>query len=113
MASLRTRMARHGFESNDDYELQMRCFLEQPVSHLRCLNIEGDLPRRKTAFAQALAHARVARLCFGATDPKSGGVLHGARVFAHPQAHHAPEVLEGFEAGACAALLRGFFAQRR
>ena len=63
--------------------------------------------------AQALAHARVARLCFGATDPKSGGVLHGARVFAHPQAHHAPEVLDGFEADACAALLRQFFARRR
>ncbi|MEM9533004.1 MAG: hypothetical protein AAGA23_18940 [Pseudomonadota bacterium] len=57
MPNLRRLMTEFGFESNDDYEFQMRCFLEQPVSHLRCLNIEGDLPRRKTAFAQALAHA--------------------------------------------------------
>ena len=63
--------------------------------------------------AGAIAHARLDRLHFGASDPKSGGVLHGARVFAHPQAHHAPEVQEGLEAEACAALLQSFFAARR
>ena len=63
--------------------------------------------------AQAIAHARIARLCFGAADPKSGGVLHGARVFAHSQTHHAPEVLDGLAAEACGALLSEFFAARR
>jgi len=38
---------------------------------------------------------RVARLIYGAPDPKSGGAAHGARVFAHPQAHHAPVVVDG------------------
>lgn len=63
--------------------------------------------------AQAIAHARLARLHFGAADPKSGGVLHGARVFAHRQAHHAPDIHDGIDADACAALLRDFFTARR
>ncbi|TFL18636.1 nucleoside deaminase [Jannaschia formosa] len=63
--------------------------------------------------AGAIAHARLDRLHFGAADPKSGGVLHGARVFAHPQAHHRPELHDGIDAEASAALLREFFAGRR
>lgn len=42
--------------------------------------------------AAAMAAARIARVYYGASDPKSGGVAHGARVFSHPQAHHVPEV---------------------
>ena len=45
--------------------------------------------------AAAISAARIARLCYGAPDPKSGGVEHGARVFAHRQAHHRPEVFGG------------------
>ncbi len=63
--------------------------------------------------AGAIAAARIARLYFGASDPKSGGVLHGARVFEHPQAHHAPEVYDGIAAEACESLLKEFFAARR
>jgi cytidine deaminase len=63
--------------------------------------------------AGAIAAARLARLYIGAPDPKSGGVLHGARVFAHPQCHHVPEVYEGFGGAESAALLRDFFAARR
>ncbi|MEN8935122.1 MAG: nucleoside deaminase, partial [Planktotalea arctica] len=40
--------------------------------------------------AGAIAHARIARLYFGAADPKSGGVTVGARVFERAQSHHAP-----------------------
>ena len=63
--------------------------------------------------AGAIAAARIARLYYGAADPKSGGVEHGARVFAHPQAHHAPEIYPGLGERAAAALLRAFFAERR
>lgn len=63
--------------------------------------------------AGATAAARVARVVFGADDPKSGGVLHGARVFSHPQAHHAPEVVSGVGEAEAARLLRAFFAERR
>ncbi len=63
--------------------------------------------------AGAIAAARLARVVFGAEDLKSGGVLHGARVFSHPQAHHAPEVLGGVGEAEAAALLRAFFAGLR
>lgn len=63
--------------------------------------------------AGAIAAARVARLYFGAADPKSGGVLAGARVFAHPQCHHRPEVYDGIQEAEAARLLRDFFASRR
>ncbi len=63
--------------------------------------------------AAALAAARIRRIYYGASDPKSGGVAHGARVFSHPQSHHAPEVYDGIAADDCAALLRAFFAAQR
>ncbi|WP_164658087.1 nucleoside deaminase [Tropicibacter sp. Alg240-R139] len=63
--------------------------------------------------AAALAAARVARIYYGASDPKSGGVAHGARVFSHPQAHHNPEVYDGIAAQECEQVLKDFFALRR
>ena len=63
--------------------------------------------------AAAIAATRIARLCYGAPDPKSGGVAHGARVFTHPQSHHAPEVVDGIAGEEAAALLRDFFRDRR
>jgi cytidine deaminase len=55
----------------------------------------------------------VGRLYYGAADPKSGGVAVGARVFAHPQCHHVPEVYDGIGALEAEALLKAFFAERR
>ena len=63
--------------------------------------------------AGAIAAARIARLYYGAADPKSGGVAQGARVFAHPQCHHVPEIYDGIAASEAEALLKGFFAARR
>ena len=63
--------------------------------------------------ASAIAAARIARLYYGAADSKSGGVAHGARVFAHPQCHHVPEVYDGIAASESEVLLRKFFRDRR
>ncbi|THD81557.1 nucleoside deaminase [Aliigemmobacter aestuarii] len=63
--------------------------------------------------AAAISFARIARLYYGAADPKSGGVAQGARVFAHPQCHHVPEVYDGIGGGEAERLLKGFFAGRR
>jgi tRNA(adenine34) deaminase len=63
--------------------------------------------------AAAVAAARIGRLYYGASDPKSGGVAQGARVFAHPQCHHVPEVYDGIGAAEAEALLKRFFALRR
>ncbi len=63
--------------------------------------------------ATAMANARIDRLYYGASDPKSGGVDHGARIFTHPQTHHVPEVFDGIAAKEAEALLKAFFAARR
>jgi tRNA(adenine34) deaminase len=63
--------------------------------------------------AGAIAHARIARLYYGAPDPKGGGVEHGARVFDQPQSLHRPEVYSGIGETDAAKLLRDFFARRR
>jgi len=63
--------------------------------------------------AGAISLARIRRLYYGAADPKTGGVDHGPRVFAHPTCHHAPEVYGGIAEAECAALLRQFFQARR
>jgi tRNA(Arg) A34 adenosine deaminase TadA len=63
--------------------------------------------------AAAIAAARISLLVYGAADPKSGGVEHGARVFDHPQSHHRPEIVAGVAETDCAALLRAFFAGLR
>jgi tRNA(Arg) A34 adenosine deaminase TadA len=63
--------------------------------------------------AAAVSVARMSALRFGAEDPKGGGVIHGARIFAQPTCHHRPDVLGGIGEDEAAALLRGFFAERR
>ena len=63
--------------------------------------------------AAAISNARIGRLYYGASDPKSGGVEQGPRVFSHAQCHHAPEVYDGIDAVASQKLLRDFFKERR
>ena len=63
--------------------------------------------------AGAIAHARIARLYYGAADPKGGAVEHGARVFEQPQCLHRPQVYAGLGERQAAELLRTFFAARR
>ncbi|SFM81173.1 tRNA(Arg) A34 adenosine deaminase TadA [Thioclava dalianensis] len=63
--------------------------------------------------AAAISQTRIARLYYGAADPKSGGVAQGPRVFAHPQCHHVPEVYDGIGAREAEGLLKTFFAARR
>lgn len=63
--------------------------------------------------AGAIAHARIARLYYAASDPKGGAVEHGARVFEQEQCLHAPEVYSGMGESEAAELLRGFFRERR
>ena len=63
--------------------------------------------------AGAIAHARIARLYYGAPDPKGGAVEHGPRLFAQPTIHHRPEIYPGIGESESARLLRDFFATRR
>ena len=63
--------------------------------------------------AGAIAHARIARLYYAASDPKGGAVEHGARIFADDLCLHRPEVYAGMGEDQAAGLLREFFAERR
>lgn len=63
--------------------------------------------------AAAISNARIARLYYGAGDPKSGGVAQGPRIFSHPQCHHVPEVYDGISAEAAEEMLKQFFEARR
>ncbi|MBW8841454.1 MAG: nucleoside deaminase [Sphingomonadales bacterium] len=63
--------------------------------------------------AGAIAHARIARLYYGAPDPKGGAIEHGPCLFAQPTVHHRPEIYPGIGEEEAARLLRDFFAARR
>jgi len=63
--------------------------------------------------AQAMAHARIRCLYFGASDPKGGGVEHGSKVFTQKTCHHRPKIIGGLRAEECGQLLKAFFQARR
>jgi tRNA(adenine34) deaminase len=63
--------------------------------------------------AMALLHARFKRVVFAATDPKTGAAGSVADLFALPQLNHQTTLVGGVLAEPAAALLRGFFAERR
>jgi len=66
-----------------------------------------------TMCAGAVTAARLARLVYGAEDPKAGAVGSLWDVLRDTRLNHCPEVIGGVLAGECAALLRDFFAARR
>jgi tRNA(adenine34) deaminase len=61
----------------------------------------------------ALVHARVARLVFGAPEPKAGAIVSAMRALEHPRLNHRFEVVEGVLAGECRQVVRAFFRERR
>jgi tRNA(Arg) A34 adenosine deaminase TadA len=63
--------------------------------------------------AAAISFARVRRLYYGASDPKSGGVEQGPRIFSHSTCHHVPEIYPGLAEAESRALLERFFAGLR
>ena len=60
--------------------------------------------------AGAAVLARVARIVFGAYDPKAGAVASLFDVVRDPRLNHRPEVTGGIMATPCGALIRQFFA---
>jgi len=63
--------------------------------------------------AGAIIHARIARVVFGARDPKTGACGSVIDLFAEPRLNHHAQVVDGVRADECAALLSQFFAARR
>jgi tRNA(adenine34) deaminase len=63
--------------------------------------------------AGAMTHARIARLVYGAADPKAGAAGSVLSVLNHAQLNHRIQVHGGLLAGECGELLQEFFRQRR
>lgn len=61
----------------------------------------------------AILHARVARLVYGALDPKAGACGSVLGVMNHPALNHTVELCSGLLAEECGALLTSFFRARR
>ncbi|HKJ83931.1 MAG TPA: tRNA adenosine(34) deaminase TadA [Mariprofundaceae bacterium] len=66
-----------------------------------------------TMCAGAIVHARIARVVYGARDPKTGAVESLYRVLDDVRLNHQPQVHGGVLAEACGALLKDFFRGRR
>jgi len=63
--------------------------------------------------AGALIHARIARLVYGAADPKAGAAGSTVQVINHPSLNHRMEVTAGVLADKCSEILQQFFRQKR
>jgi len=63
--------------------------------------------------AGAIIQARVARVVYGADDPKGGAVRTCFEVLTHPKLNHQVEITAGILEQECAALLQKFFTARR
>ncbi len=63
--------------------------------------------------AGAVMHARIARLVYGASDPKTGACGSVVDAFAEKLLNHHTEVTSGVLAEQCGAILSDFFAERR
>ena len=63
--------------------------------------------------AGAVVHARVARVVFGAADPRAGAAGAVFDLLRSPALNHRAEVSGGILAEECATLLREFFRARR
>jgi tRNA(adenine34) deaminase len=63
--------------------------------------------------AGAMVHARLARLIYGASDPKAGAVGSVLEVLNHPRLNHQMVVTAGILAEPCGTILREFFRARR
>ena len=80
----------------------------------RLVNCDMYVTLEPCAMCAALiANARIRRIYFAASDPKSGGIQQGARIFDRKQTHHVPEIYSGIGEEKAAKLLRIFFSKKR
>jgi tRNA(Arg) A34 adenosine deaminase TadA len=103
--------------------------MRDPTAHAELLAIREALHRRGTGrldgcdiyvtlepcamCAGAIAHARLRRIIYAASDTKAGAVDHGVRLFENPNTHHHPEVVSGVSERRAGELLKDFFARLR
>jgi tRNA(adenine34) deaminase len=91
--------------------------LRQAAAHLgnyRLVNCTLYVTLEPCAMcAGAIQHARIARLVYGASDPKTGACGSVVDLMAEPKLNHHCEVVSSVLAAECGAVLTAFFKQRR
>lgn len=66
-----------------------------------------------TMCAAAISFARLGRVVIGASDPKGGGILHGAKFYDQPTCHWKPEFVSNVLEQECGEILKEFFRSKR
>jgi len=103
--------------------------LADPTAHAELMAIRAALATRGTGrldgcdlyvtlepcamCAGAIAHARLRRVVYAASDAKAGAVENGVQLFDSPNCHHRPEVISGIGERRSAELLKAFFRALR
>jgi tRNA(adenine34) deaminase len=98
---------------------------KNPLHHAEMLAIDNALALHRDKFlgdlnlyvtlepcpmcAQAISFTRLKRVYFGASDPKGGGIINGAKIFNSPSCHFSPEIYPGIHEEEAAELLQRFF----
>jgi tRNA(adenine34) deaminase len=60
-----------------------------------------------------MVHARIARLVYGAPEPKAGAIESAVKALEHPSLNHRVEATGGVLLEACRDLMQSFFKERR
>ncbi|QKV53651.1 tRNA adenosine(34) deaminase TadA [Comamonas antarctica] len=91
--------------------------LRDAARHLRNYRLDGCtlyVTLEPCAMCSGAAlHARIARVVYGAAEPKTGAAGSVLDLFAEPRLNHHTQIVRGVLAQECSALLAGFFQQRR
>lgn len=84
------------------------------IANYRLLDCELYVTLEPCAMcATAMVHSRIARLVYGASDPKTGAVDSVMNLLEHPAMNHKVRVTSGVLAEPAAKLLKQFFQKRR
>lgn len=95
-------------------EMQALRQAAQTVGNYRLAGCELYVTLEPCAMcAGAMVHARIARLVYGADDPKAGAVQSVLQVVNHPALNHRIEITRGVLGGRCMETLQAFFRERR
>ena len=103
--------------------------LKDPIAHAEILAIRDACAIKKSPrldncdiyvtlepcsmCASAISLARIRRIYYATSDPKSGGVDNGPKIFSHATCHHKPEIYSDINAEESSQLLKDFFARKR
>ena len=103
--------------------------MKSSIAHAEMLAIQSAMSRLKNErlldcsiittlepcpmCAQAISYARLSDLYYSAEDQKSGGVMHGPRIYESSSCHHKPQVNRFDDLGESKNLLQKFFLNKR